>query len=101
MRSRFLAVAVLPLITVSLIPAQDKPAAPAVASARDVLPCGPSLLLPADTALPRKVEAARDLVAAKQWDDAARLLEDLLDRPEDVYIPRTRRGPDGQEIITA
>jgi outer membrane protein assembly factor BamB len=101
MRARFLALAVLPLLTIALAPGQEKTTPPPeAAAAKDVLPFGPSLLLPADTGLPRKVQAVRDLAAAKQWDEAARLLEDLLDRPEDVFIPLTRRGADGKDVTT-
>jgi outer membrane protein assembly factor BamB len=80
---------------------QDKAAAPAGTATKDVLPFGSALMLPTDAGLAQKLHAVREYVRIKRWEDAARLLQDLLDRPEDVFLPVTRRGPDGQEIGTA
>jgi outer membrane protein assembly factor BamB len=89
--------AIVALIVAGLTRGQDK--APA-AAAKDVLPFGPGLMLPTDASLLPKLQAIRDYVASKQWDDAATLLQSLLDRPEDVLLPVTRRGPDGDDVIT-
>jgi outer membrane protein assembly factor BamB len=80
---------------------QDAPVPAAGSAARDVLPFGPALLLPADTGLSKKLQAVRDYIATKEWEEAARLLQGLLDLPEDVFLPVTRRGPDGKEITVA
>ncbi len=102
MRARFLAAfAVLPFLTTGATRGQDKAPPPAAIGPKDVLPFGPALLLPADAGLSRKVQAVRDFVAGKQWAEAAKLLAELLDRPEDVFLPVTKRGPDGQEITSA
>jgi outer membrane protein assembly factor BamB len=105
MRARFLAPALvflaLPLLTCDATRGQDKAPPAAPGGPKDVLPFGPGLLLPSDSGLPRKIEAVRDFVARRQWDQAARLIDDLLDRPEDVFLPVTRRGPDGNEITGA
>ncbi|HEX5269070.1 MAG TPA: PQQ-binding-like beta-propeller repeat protein, partial [Gemmataceae bacterium] len=91
----------LPLLTPTAAPGQQKPPAGAPAGPKDVLPFGPALLLPADSGLPRKVQGVRDFVGRRQYDDAARLLDELLDRPEGVFLPVTRRGPEGQEVSCA
>jgi outer membrane protein assembly factor BamB len=106
MRAHFLAasfvfLAVLALLAPDATRGQDKAPLPPAAGPKDVLPFGPALLLPADSSLTRKVQAVRDFVSAKQWDEAAKVLQDLLDRPEDVFLPVTRRGPDGEEITSA
>jgi outer membrane protein assembly factor BamB len=80
---------------------QDRAAPSAVTAAKDVLPFGPALMLPTDAGLAQKLQAAREYARDRRWEDAARLLRDLLDRPEDVFLPITRRGPDGQEVTTA
>ncbi|HKI32579.1 MAG TPA: PQQ-binding-like beta-propeller repeat protein [Gemmataceae bacterium] len=106
MRARLLAatLACLPVVLI-LTPeptsGQDTPVSPAAGSAaKDVLPFGPALLLPADSGVSKKFQAVRDYVASKEWDQAARLLQGLLDMPEDVFVPVTRRGLEGKEITT-
>jgi outer membrane protein assembly factor BamB len=106
MRARFLAPGLACLVALAFVlpkltRGQDKPPPAPPAGAKDVLPFGPALLLPADSGLPRKVQAVRDFVGARQWDQAAKLVDDLLDRPEDVFLPVTRRGRDGEEITGA
>jgi outer membrane protein assembly factor BamB len=71
------------------------------APAREVLPFGPALLLPTESSLPKKLQAARDFITARDWEAAAKVLQDLLAWPEDVFLPFTRRGPDDQEITVA
>jgi outer membrane protein assembly factor BamB len=93
--------AVLLLVAGLATRGQEKAAPPAGTSTKDVLPFGPGLMLPTDASLQQKLQAVREYVRARRWEDAARLLQDLLDRPEDVFLPVTRRGPDGQEVTTA
>jgi outer membrane protein assembly factor BamB len=81
---------------------QEKAASPAVPPPKDVLPFGPALLLPtADSGVSKKLQAAREYVAAKEWGEAARALQDLLDRPEDIFLSVPRRGPDGKDTAAA
>ncbi len=103
MRARLLAagLACLPFIPLLIADpgrGQDKAAAPPSAVATDVLPFGPALLLPGDPAAAKKLQAARDYVAGREWGAAAHVLQDLLELPEDVFLPVTRRGPDGPEV---
>jgi outer membrane protein assembly factor BamB/tetratricopeptide (TPR) repeat protein len=50
---------------------------------------GPTVIVtfPGDTRLRQKLEAARDYVKAKDWDQAVRVLQDLLDLKEDQFLP--------------
>ncbi len=82
-----LSAAALPVFT----PARGQGEAPAVGRTRDVLLCGPSLLLPTDTALPRKLDAARDYARAARWEETVQVLQGLLDVPEDVFLPAAER----------
>src|SRR3989442_45330 len=79
---------------------QDKAAPPAAAPAKDVLPFGPALLLPTDPGLSKKLQAVRDYTGAKEWAQAAQLLQGFLDMPEDVFLPVQRPGPGGKEVTT-
>lgn len=77
---------------------QEKAAPPAAAATKDVLPLGPALLLPTDPGVAKKLQAVREYVAAKEWEEAVKLLQGCLDMPEDVFLTAQRRGPDGKEI---
>jgi outer membrane protein assembly factor BamB len=79
--------------------AQDKPAVPRLPGAKDTLPFSQSALLPTDTLLPKKFEAVRDYARTKSWEEVARLLQAVLDAPEDVFLPITTTGPDGKETM--
>src|SRR5215469_1627849 len=106
-RPRLVAAGLVSLIAVFLLVTdpthgQEKAASPAAPPPKDVLPFGPALLLPtADSGVSQKLQAAREYVAAKEWGEAARALQDLLDRPEDVFLSVPRRGPDGKDTTAA
>lgn len=65
---------------------------------REVLPCGPALLLPTDTTLPRKLQGARDYVRSASWSEAIRLLQDLLESPEDVFLLMNPGTPGERDV---
>jgi outer membrane protein assembly factor BamB len=54
------------------------------------------LNLPTDRQAKKKVEAAADYIKIQSWADAVRLLQSLLDAPEDVFIPIRTKDKDGK-----
>lgn len=78
-------------VAAALLPAPAQGPLPAGLT-REVVPCGPALLLPTDTALPRKLQAARDYSRAARWDEAVAILQALLDGDEDAFLPAASRG---------
>jgi outer membrane protein assembly factor BamB len=54
--------------------------------------------LPKDTTARRRIEAARDYIQAKRWEEVARALQDILDDPQDKFAPLPRKGADGKEV---
>jgi outer membrane protein assembly factor BamB len=46
---------------------------------------GPPLILPSDRQLARRIEAARDYIRARDWPQAVRILQALLDHHEDAF----------------
>jgi outer membrane protein assembly factor BamB/tetratricopeptide (TPR) repeat protein len=54
------------------------------------------LNLPTDRQAKKKVEAAADYIKIQSWADAVRLLQSLLDAPEDVFIPVRAKDKDGK-----
>ncbi len=77
--------------------AQDKAAPPPLAGAKDTLPFSHAALLPTDSLLPKKFEAVRDYSRTKSWEEVARLLQGILDAPEDVFLPIKTTDADGKE----
>ena len=55
--------------------------------------------LPKDTEARRRIEAARDYIEAKRWQEVVAALQRVLDDPQDKFAPLPRRGPDGKEVI--
>src|SRR5204862_93991 len=51
-----------------------------------------SLTLPADRQVQRRIEAAAEYLKARSWADATRLLQTVLDAPEDASVPVPRPG---------
>jgi outer membrane protein assembly factor BamB len=51
-----------------------------------------AFILPYNAAARHKLKAARDYIQAKAWPVAVRLLQTLLDAPEDSFIPAADRG---------
>jgi outer membrane protein assembly factor BamB/tetratricopeptide (TPR) repeat protein len=51
-----------------------------------------ALILPTDRQLTRRLEAAAEYLRAGSWSDAVRLLQLVLDAPEDVFVSRRRPG---------
>jgi outer membrane protein assembly factor BamB len=76
-------------------PADRTPGAPPASPAGDT---GPLPSLRADPLLVRKFDAARDLLRTGAWAEAAHLLQELLDTPEDALLAVKRAGADGREI---
>src|SRR5262249_22660939 len=56
-----------------------------------------AIQLPTDSRARRMVEAGRDYVKDKDWERAVRVLQQLLDRKEDVFVELARTRPDGKE----
>ncbi|MFO0843947.1 MAG: PQQ-binding-like beta-propeller repeat protein [Gemmataceae bacterium] len=56
-----------------------------------------SLTLPKDDDLVDRIEAAQDNIKRKDWDRACETLQALVGRHEDVFVPITRKTPDGAE----
>src|SRR5262245_7510669 len=81
------------------IPGKAPPPA-GVEEGKDTVPFSQGLLLPADAGLGKKLQAVREYVEARSWDQAVRLLQDLLEMPQDVFIPLKQRGPEGTDGIT-
>jgi outer membrane protein assembly factor BamB/tetratricopeptide (TPR) repeat protein len=64
----------------------------------DKLPGGSeALILPTDRQAKRRLEAAADYIKAQSWGDAVRLLQQVLDAPEDGLVPVRRPGKPGAE----
>lgn len=57
-----------------------------------------AISFPTDNKLKRKLEAAQDFIKEELWGEAVDVLQDLLNRIEDVMVQVGRRGPDGKEI---
>ena len=55
--------------------------------------------LPKDTEARRRIEAARDYIEAKRWEEVVAALQRVLDDPQDKFAPLPRKGPDGKEVI--
>ncbi len=51
-----------------------------------------------DSNLKAQVEAANDYIQAEDWVEACRVLQKLIDRPDDVFVPVPRTNPDGKEV---
>jgi outer membrane protein assembly factor BamB len=65
---------------------------------RVFLPSAPGISLPTDFALARRLEAAHDDVQDESWVAAVRVLQALLDAPEDVLVGIRRAGGDGRDV---
>lgn len=64
-------------------------------------PAGMSVTLPGDTRVRQKLEAARDYVKAKEWAEAVRVLQDLIEAKEDQFLPMTEPAADGKPTVYA
>jgi outer membrane protein assembly factor BamB len=53
--------------------------------------------LRAEAALVRKLDVARDYIRAESWAEAAHVLQELLDSPEDALVAEKRAGEGGGE----
>lgn len=58
-----------------------------------------SLALPMNEDLKEKIESATDKIKKKEWAGACDTLQQLIGRSEDVFVPVTRKSPDGTESI--
>src|SRR5205823_11090289 len=57
------------------------------------------LTLPKDNSLKSKVEAAVDYIKTEDWAEATRILQRLIDRPQDVFAQLPRTAPGGKEVL--
>ncbi|HMC89338.1 MAG TPA: hypothetical protein VKI17_07305, partial [Gemmataceae bacterium] len=56
------------------------------------------LALPKDRDVKKRLDAAElDYIPKKQWPEAVRFLQSVLDRKEDVFVQVKSKGPDGKE----
>jgi outer membrane protein assembly factor BamB len=63
--------------------------------AEDVPHFSSFLSLPTAPEVGKRFDAARDYLQDREWAQAMRALQGLLDDPEDAFMPRARRGPGG------
>jgi len=49
----------------------------------------------------QKLEAARDYVKSKEWDQAVHILQDLLEAKEDLFLPPVALPPAGKPAVSA
>ncbi|HZY86888.1 MAG TPA: hypothetical protein VFE78_18790, partial [Gemmataceae bacterium] len=87
---------------------QFKAPAPPAGAAAPAKPGGPAapkdefefsgISLVKDSNLKQSVQAANDYIEAELWVDACRVLQKLIDRPDDVFVPVPRQSPDGKEV---
>jgi outer membrane protein assembly factor BamB len=57
------------------------------------------LTLPKDDDLKERLDAAEDRIKTKEWAKACETLQNLVGRPQDVFVPRERRDSDGQTVV--
>ena len=62
-------------------------------------PTPPPSTCPSDTDARRRIEAARDYIEAKRWEEVVEALQRVLDDPQDKFAPLPRKGPDGKEVV--
>ena len=55
-----------------------------------------NISLPKDNLLAKQIEAANDYIAEKDWVEATRILQKLVDRREDVFILDVRNAEEYQ-----
>jgi outer membrane protein assembly factor BamB len=79
----------------------DKPESDARPERRSkiFIPSAPGVTLPTDIVAVKRLEAAHDYIKKESWGDATRLLQALLDTPEDVLVGVRRDNADGKEVI--
>jgi outer membrane protein assembly factor BamB len=58
-----------------------------------------AVTFPNDTRARQKLEAARDYVKSKEWAQAARVLQDLLDAKEDLFLPKNEPPAPGKAAV--
>jgi outer membrane protein assembly factor BamB/tetratricopeptide (TPR) repeat protein len=57
------------------------------------------LVLPKDEDLKERLDAAEDRIKQKDWLKACETLQNLVGRPQDIFVPRERRDPDGSTVV--
>ncbi len=79
---------------------------PAVGPAQVFAPAAPSpgagpdpVLLPTDRKTANQIKAAHEYIAAKDWDNAARLLQRVLDEPEDSLLESEAKDAQGNLTV--
>lgn len=60
----------------------------------------PGATLPTDTKLKRKLEAVKDYLDRGDWAQVAKTAQELLDLPQDVFVPVTVKDDKGKETTT-
>src|SRR5262245_7454181 len=63
------------------------------------VPLTAAVSVPGDAQRARRVEAVEDRVQEKAWEEIGRLVQSLLDRPDDAFVAVKRRGTDGKETV--
>jgi outer membrane protein assembly factor BamB/tetratricopeptide (TPR) repeat protein len=58
-----------------------------------------TVTLPSDARLRQKLEAAHDYIKAKEWPEAVRVLQDLIDVKEDQFLPAKTPPAEGKPSI--
>lgn len=76
------------------------PPAPTTETPRfDFNPPSSFITLPSDPNLKKRFDAIPDYIDEELWPAAVRSLQGLLDIKEDVFVPMSRRLPDGKEVM--
>jgi outer membrane protein assembly factor BamB len=61
----------------------------------------PAVSLPSDTRLRQRLEAAHDYIKGNDWNEAVRVLQDLIDAKEDQFLPSKAAPADGKPATRA
>jgi len=82
--------------TAGMSVAQDlrKPLAPVADGLRPTF--NNLISLPTNRKLERKIEAVKDYIATADWREVTKALQDVLDHPQDAFMPISRPGPGGK-----
>jgi outer membrane protein assembly factor BamB len=101
LRSCFLAVA-LPIFCVLALPptGNAQVRAPLMDASADGAGAAPDpIILPTSRKTANQIKAAHEYIAAKDWDNAVKLLQRVLDESEDSLLETPIKDPQGKEII--
>src|SRR5207248_842808 len=58
-----------------------------------------AITLPTDRQIRNRLQAAQeDYIKNEAWSEASSLLQSILNKEDDVFVPVKRKGPGGQEL---